>query len=103
MLRNITLPFAEIATKPNSQIFPCSVLQGLRFHPWVRFRSQELTDISINLLFYTANLSANLGPKWKKEAETNKVDCSVTRSWDDKLSVRGRRGTPFSTSRTSPL
>ena len=42
MLRNITLPFAELATKPNSQIFPCSVLQGLRFHPWVRSRSQEL-------------------------------------------------------------
>jgi hypothetical protein len=43
------------------------------------------TDISINQLFYTSNLSANVGPKWKKEAVTDKVDCSVTCSWDNKF------------------
>ena len=47
MLRNVTLPYAELATKPGSQIFPCSVLQGLRLHPWVKSKSQELL---VNLL-----------------------------------------------------
>ena len=41
------------------------------------------TDISIHQQLYTAHQIANVGPKWKKEAENDKVDCSVTRSWDD--------------------
>jgi hypothetical protein len=42
VLRNLTLPFAEIITHPMSQIFPISILQGLRLHPWVESKSQEL-------------------------------------------------------------
>jgi hypothetical protein len=33
VLRNITLPFAELIIHPMSQIFPVSILQGLRLHP----------------------------------------------------------------------
>ena len=40
--RNITLPYVETPTKPNTQIFPWLLLQGLRFHPRVRSRSQDL-------------------------------------------------------------
>jgi hypothetical protein len=109
--RNITLLYAETPTKPNTQIFPCSVLQGLRFHllgkslglrfywltfskppdrpsstvssessrtmTWLEPPAQRIrlklvfwdllarncfTDISINQLFYTANLNSNVGP-----------------------------------------
>ena len=35
------------------------------------------TDISITLLLYTANLIANMGPHWKVEAETDKVEYIV--------------------------
>jgi predicted transcriptional regulator len=35
------------------------------------------TDISITLLLYTANLMANMGPHWKVEAETDKVEYIV--------------------------
>jgi hypothetical protein len=42
VLRNITLPFAELDIHPMSQIFPVSILQGLLFHPWVRSKSQDL-------------------------------------------------------------
>ena len=41
------------------------------------------TDISIHQQLYNVHLLANVGPKWKTEAEIDKVDCSVTRSWDD--------------------
>jgi hypothetical protein len=35
------------------------------------------TGISITLLLYTANLIANMGPHWKVEAETDKVEYIV--------------------------
>jgi hypothetical protein len=34
---------------------------------------------------YTSHLIANTGPEWKKEAETDKVDTVVTRSWDNQF------------------
>ena len=43
------------------------------------------TDISISQKMYTSHLIANTGPEWKKEAENDKVDTVVTRSWDDQF------------------
>jgi hypothetical protein len=36
------------------------------------------TNISITQLIYTANLIANMGPHWKVEAETDKVEYIVS-------------------------
>jgi hypothetical protein len=49
-------------------------------------------DISISQQFYTTNLIANVGPKWKKEAGNDKVDCTVTHSWDDRFYCVERKG-----------
>ena len=35
---------------------------------------RNITNISITQLIYTANLIANMGPHWKVEAETGKVE-----------------------------
>jgi hypothetical protein len=42
MLRNMTLPFTEIPTMPGSQIFFCTVLQGLGLHPWVKTKARNI-------------------------------------------------------------
>ena len=42
MLRNVTLPLTEIPTMPGSQIFLCTVLQGLGLHPWVKTKSRKI-------------------------------------------------------------
>ena len=42
MLRNVTLPFTEIPTMPGSQIFFCTVLQGLGLHPWVKTKARNI-------------------------------------------------------------
>ena len=66
----------------NIQMFDTVRVSFLDEHKSGRLKG-GFTDISINQQFYTANMIANVGPKWKKEAENDKVDCSVTRSWDD--------------------
>ena len=47
MLRDVTLPYAELSTEPGSQLFICTVLQGLGLHPWVKSKSR---NILVNLL-----------------------------------------------------
>ena len=42
MLKNVTVPFTEIPTMPGSQIFLCTVLQGLDLHPWVKTKSRKI-------------------------------------------------------------
>ena len=52
------------------------------------------SDISIHQSIYTANLHANVGPKWKAEGEDDKVVTSVTRTWDDQyycVECRGQK------------
>ena len=45
------------------------------------------TDVSIHQTIYSAHLLANVGPKWKTEAEIDKVFIEITSVDRDQLST----------------